>query len=149
MDVAKIRSIELSRPHLTWISHDLYDISGRIRDMEPGLFIMYNRIKERFEVHSTDNKGIDTYCFTVPHKELDARTLADCAERCVSRGGYERLLAIERHNRLLGERRKRRFERDITDASLEAARDVSLAVEKDDLHAGYARSHYMGGRPKQ
>jgi hypothetical protein len=149
MDVAKIRSIELSRPHLTWISHDLYDISGRIGEIEPGLFIMRNRLKERFEVHSTDNRGIDTYCFAVPHKELDARTLADCAERCVARGGFERLLAIERHNRLLDERRERRFERDIKDASVEAARDVSLAIEKDEMHTDYERSHYMGGRPKQ
>jgi hypothetical protein len=148
MDIPKIKSVELSSPHLTWISHDLYDIAGRIREIEPGYFIMRNHRTGKFEVHSTDNKGKTTYCFTVPYDELDARTLAHCRETSVTRWSAGRFSEMMRHNDALDEKKERRFAGDIEAASREAATDVSLGVEKDQTHSGYMRSHYMGGRKR-
>jgi hypothetical protein len=129
---------------MTPISSDLYDISGRIKDIEPGYFIVRNHRTEKFEIHSKDNIG-DTYCLTLPYGELDARALSYCAERCISRGGYKRVLDIDKHNRLIDEKSERYFENDLKDASTEMAGSLSLAQEKDDTHDGYKRTHVVPG----
>jgi hypothetical protein len=140
----KIKNIELSSPYLSLISSDLYDISGRIRDIEPGYFIVRNHKTGKFEIHSTDNIG-DTYCLTLPYAELDARALSYCAERCISRGGYKRVLDIDKHNKLIDEKKERAFENEMKDAALESAGSLSLSQEKDDLYDGYKRSHTVTG----
>jgi hypothetical protein len=144
MDILKIKRAE--RSHLTWVNGDLYDISGRIKDIEQGLFVMRNHRKKKFEVHSTDNTGDDTYCFTVPCAELDARTLFLCRELIRHTRNDKMLSDLDRHNRMIGEKRERHFEQNMESASREISTEVSLAVEKDETHSGYMRSHYMGGK---
>jgi len=61
-----------NRPHLTLITHDVYDISGRVQAYDPTFFIVRNKPKETYEIHNIDN-GRNTYCFTA--KELDARVI--------------------------------------------------------------------------
>jgi hypothetical protein len=42
-------------------------------------------------------------------------------------------------------RKAGRFRNALESASYETAKDVSLAVERDELHNGYKRTHCMGG----
>jgi hypothetical protein len=140
----KMKNVELSSPYLTLVLHDLYDISGRIRNIEPGYFIVRNHRTGKFEIHSEDNIG-DTYCLTLPYSELDARALSYCAERCIGSGGYKRVLDIDKHNKIIDEKKARYFENDLKDASTEMAGSLSLAQEKDDTYEGYKRTHTVLG----
>lgn len=58
----------------TRLSGDLYDITGRLKEIDRGYFIVRNGKKNRFEVHH-EGQPQDTYCMTLPYDELDARTV--------------------------------------------------------------------------
>lgn len=55
------------------IQNDLFDIAYRVKEIDSNYYIVFNKIKKRFEVHNSGQK--DSYCLTVPYDELDARTL--------------------------------------------------------------------------
>lgn len=50
------------------------NIPERLREIEKEYFVLYNKRTGHFEVHNTLNIG-NTYCLTVPYKELDWRTV--------------------------------------------------------------------------
>jgi hypothetical protein len=64
----------LDKPMLTPIFKHVLDVPERLFEYDPSFFIVFNNEMNRHEVHSLDNKG-DTYCFAIPYKRLDARTL--------------------------------------------------------------------------
>ena len=66
-----------------FIDHDLFGISDRIKDIEDEYFILFDMDRGKYEVHSKANPK-DTYCFTVPYKELDARVLEYCRKTHIS-----------------------------------------------------------------
>lgn len=49
-----------------------YDITRRIREYDPALFIVWNTRKSRYEIHSLNHKG-NTFACLVPNNRLDAR----------------------------------------------------------------------------
>lgn len=49
-----------------------YDITRRIREYDPALFIVWNVRKQRYEVHSLNHPG-NTFACLVPNNRLDAR----------------------------------------------------------------------------
>ena len=56
------------------ITHDVYDIANRIKDIDRWYYIVFNTSKGDFEVHNS--KQVDTtYCVTLPYKTLDERAL--------------------------------------------------------------------------
>ena len=65
---------ERIRPHLMPIEHGLHGIPKRLEEIDPSLFVCFNKITQRYEVHSLANHGT-TFCFSVPYSELDARTI--------------------------------------------------------------------------
>ena len=56
------------------ISGDLFDICGRLREIDPCYYVMFDGRRGRFEVHHSNQRG-DTLCVVVPHNRLDARAL--------------------------------------------------------------------------
>lgn len=56
------------------VTTDVYDITKRIREIDPDYFILWNRIKDRYEVHSKRDPSF-TFCLVIPYPELDQRTL--------------------------------------------------------------------------
>lgn len=56
------------------ITHDVYDISNRIKQIDRNYFIVFNTSKNNFEIHNSKQIGT-TFCVTVPFKVIDARTL--------------------------------------------------------------------------
>lgn len=60
--------------HLKVIESNVFDIPQRLKDYDKNLFIVYNLKKDRFEIHSLENP-FDSYCISIPYKELDERTL--------------------------------------------------------------------------
>lgn len=62
------------KPFLFAMENSTHDIPKRLEEIDSDLFICFNKITQRFEVHSLDNRGT-TYCFSVPYDELDVRTI--------------------------------------------------------------------------
>ncbi len=56
------------------IQSDTYFICERLKEIDNSYFIIFNFNKNKFEIHSTEQKG-DTYCLTIPYNVLDERTL--------------------------------------------------------------------------
>lgn len=61
-------------PYLTVIANDLFDIASRLKEIDDGYFVCYNRKASRYEVHNNRQKG-STFCLAVPYDALDARTV--------------------------------------------------------------------------
>ena len=55
------------------IESDVFNIIKRIKEIDENYFIVYNTCSKKFELHNSDN--INTYCITIPYKNLDARTI--------------------------------------------------------------------------
>lgn len=62
------------RPRLIPLFNHTLDIPQRLYDYHPSLFLCFNRHSQRYELHSLEQE-IDSYCATLPYKDLDARTL--------------------------------------------------------------------------
>lgn len=58
----------------TPITTNVFNIPERLRELDPGYFVLRNHERKTFEIHHRDQPH-NTYCLTVPYKELDARTL--------------------------------------------------------------------------
>lgn len=60
--------------HLIPVYKNVYHIPERLKNYDSSFFIVFNKIKQKFEVHNLENP-LNTYCLTVPYPELDERTL--------------------------------------------------------------------------
>jgi hypothetical protein len=60
------------RPRLTPMFTSTHDIPEQIYDYDNSLFIVYNKVKDKYELHSLEQTG-DSYCMTIPFKQLDVR----------------------------------------------------------------------------
>lgn len=82
------------------IENDMYNISGRIKEIDEGYFIVFSYRYRRYEVHNL--RQPKTLAIVVPYDELDCRT-----ERLVQRTRVERkkqlIEEMERNNRKLEE----------------------------------------------
>ena len=54
------------------ITDDLYDIAWRLKAINDDYRLVYNTVKNRYEVYS---RSTDAIQFVVPYNELDARTV--------------------------------------------------------------------------
>lgn len=126
------------KPYLRLITSDVFNISKRIKKIEKEYFIVWNVLREKWEVHSTANIG-DSYCFTVPYDGLDERTLRYChMTRNAAHGNQYK--AMKEHNALIKEKNDKEFENYMRDVTCDTRKDISLAIDRDTLHEGYRRS---------
>lgn len=58
----------------TPIVTNVFNIPERLREIDPGYFVLRNHETKAFEIHHRDQPH-NTYCLTVPYEELDERTL--------------------------------------------------------------------------
>lgn len=61
--------------HLKIMETSVCGIPERLEDYDSGLFLVFNCQTQKYEVHSLGNTE-NTYCFAVPHDELDARAIS-------------------------------------------------------------------------
>ncbi len=64
---------------LVLIQNDLFDIADRLKSINNGYKVYFNKIKQRYEVHNSYQHG-DTLAFVVPFDRLDARTVSYALE---------------------------------------------------------------------
>ena len=56
------------------LTHDVYEISKRIKKIDKDYYVVYNTSKHKFEIHNSSQQG-SSYCVTIPYENLDERTL--------------------------------------------------------------------------
>lgn len=88
------------------LTHDVYEISKRIKQIDNGYYVVYNTLTRKFEIHNSHQIG-STYCLTLPYNELDERTLTYVAKTsCMN---VERILEeIDNNNKIQENQEKRK-----------------------------------------
>lgn len=81
------------------LNTDNYFICERLREIDISYFVLYNLITKKYEVHSSQQID-NSYCFTVPYKVLDARTI-DYALKTRIENKDKLIAEIDRQNMLL------------------------------------------------
>lgn len=64
------------------IESDIFDIVDRIKDIDEGYIIVYDDIKNKFEIHNMNQ--INTYCFTSKYDTIDSRIIKEILELNIS-----------------------------------------------------------------
>ncbi len=78
------------------ITHDVFDICKRLKEINSSYFIVRNTREQRFEVHSrAQNKT--TLSLVLPYAELDARTV-ELVRRTRRERMRELVREMEQHN---------------------------------------------------
>lgn len=57
------------------VNHDLYDISGRLREIDKRYYLVWNTTSSRYEIHYEGQKN--TFLISLPYARLDKRAI-DC-----------------------------------------------------------------------
>jgi len=112
-----------------------------LRRIDAGYFIVKNNIRKKLEVHNTNNTGRSTYCFTVPFPLLDARTVDYCRMTYTPYRGREITAEGDRSNEAIKNAADKEYADHIHDISVDTAKDLRLAADKDLLHDGYRKTH--------
>jgi hypothetical protein len=94
-------------PHLVPIISHVFDMPRRIKEYDSSFFVVFNKNRQKYEVHSLDYPMDDTLSCTVPYDELDERALHHIYDNDIRVHGDEIFRRIERSERLAEQRQER------------------------------------------
>lgn len=124
-----MRAGEYAKNRVPVVSHAL-DIPGRLKEIDPGYFVMLNTRTQKYEIHH--GAGENTLECVLPYEELDERTV-----RHVRKHRMERLDAlvreVEEHNRRLEEGAARAFLEDAGARTREAMSYLKNNSRTDEI----------------
>lgn len=101
-----------NKKHLKLITSSAYDIPRRLREIDSNLFVVFNVISQRYEIHSLANKG-NSFSLNVPFKELDARLENFIRKYDLKRHGNQIYRDMEKHNDRLERSKQRQRDNDL------------------------------------
>lgn len=84
------------------ILSDLFDIAQRLKEIDSGYKVFYNKTKSKFELHR-EERGRVSYLLTFPFDSLDSRAVEHCLRTRRERK-EELLKEIEESNKKLEEK---------------------------------------------
>ena len=100
------------KPHLSLILTDVHNIAGRLREVDPSFFVVWNSRRQKYEVHSSSHQG-NTYGYDVANNRLDARVIEQARKSNLRTRGDEIFADIDAANARLEEQIKRQRANDI------------------------------------
>ncbi|WP_249645715.1 MULTISPECIES: hypothetical protein [unclassified Lysinibacillus] len=108
----QIQAVLFKDHDLILIENDVFNISSRIDDYDKDMFIVFNKRKKAFEIHSLEYAPMfaspkDTFQTTIPYKELDIRTLHHVYDNDIKVHGRKIFERIERQEEM-NEKQKQR-----------------------------------------
>lgn len=108
----QIQAVLFKDHDLILIEDDVFNISGRIEEYDKDMFIVFNKRKKAFEIHSLEYAPMiaspkDTFQTTIPYKELDIRTLHHVYDNDIKVHGRKIFERIERQEEM-NEKQKQR-----------------------------------------
>lgn len=98
---------------------NVFKIPERLKEIDRSYFVIYDSARDRYEIHSNDNKDGSTLCLVVPFNELDSRTV-DYVNRTRVVNSKKLYEEMKRHNERLEIEQAKRHS-DYVDAT---ARDI-------------------------
>lgn len=107
-----------------------YDMDRRLRDYDPGMFIVWNSKRQQYEVHTLSNRG-NTFAVPVPDNRLDARLEEKVRRGDIRTRGMAPFREIEEHNE--------RLER-----SKEQSRKNDLKGIAEEMHPYFRQAGWEG-----
>jgi len=123
----QVRNKVANRPYLIPIFDHVYDIPRRIKEYDSSFFVVFNKNRQKYEIHSLEYPEGDTKSCTVPHDELDARTLTYLWENDIRVHGTEIFKRIEWEE----ERYRRRKEYEAKKFTQDFAKEFQSSFAKD------------------
>lgn len=94
-------------PGLILVENNVFDIPKRLREIDPGYFVMFNPENQKYELHNENQDT--TYCLTFPFDELDSRAIDYTRETRIERKDII-LKQIKQHNEKVERDRRNEFE---------------------------------------
>lgn len=105
------------RPRLIPVFTSDQNIPERLREYNESLFMCFNRVEQRFEIHSLDQE--DSYCTTTPYKSLDVRTIRWIWQNDIRVHGKEIFRRLEREEEQRENSKKRDYANWVRDVGSE------------------------------
>ena len=87
------------------IKTDPLFIGERLKEIDQSYYLVFNTIKNKYEVHSNEQKGC-SYCLTCPNVELDER-LVELVKKTRRENINELLSEIDKENERLEKEREK------------------------------------------
>ncbi len=116
----KIRDRLTEKPHLIPVFSSVYSIPERLQEYDSSMFVVYNVIEQRYEIHCLDHAG-DTFGMVVPFFELDARIIRRLMRSDLRTRGQNIFREIDENNERLEQKLERQRRNDINDQAREMA----------------------------
>lgn len=113
------------RPRLIPVFTSDQNIPERLYDYNSRLFICFNRVDQRYEVHNLDQE--DSYCATLPYRDLDVRSIRWIWQNDIRVHGKDIFHRIERQE----EQREKQKERDYKNWIHDVASETQSMFAKD------------------
>ena len=114
------------------INNDCFEISRRLREIEPNYFIVFNTLTQKFEVHNS-GQYLNTFCLTIDG-EIDCRVIEKVLKTRAQ--NIEKLLReIEEHNEKLENDKTRKTKDELHARSCEV---FDYLKSNDDLTGAYS-----------
>ena len=118
---------------LIQIKQDAHDIVQRLREIDTYYCVVYNTLRECFEVHNSMQKN--TYCLTIPYTQLDCRSITLTLK--TRREFLNRILAeIDENNERLDRECKRKI-MDMSEWKLKEMYDFAQRYDKEEFNDAY------------
>ncbi|MGR6906154.1 hypothetical protein [Lysinibacillus sp. BSL11] len=110
----QIQAVLFKNHDLVLIENDVFNISDRIEEYDKDMFIVFNKRKKAFEVHSLEFAPMiaspkDTFQTTIPYEKLDIRTLHHVYDNDIKVHGRKIFERIERQEELIEKRKQRDY----------------------------------------
>ena len=86
------------------IEGDLFDITARLKSIDDGYFIVYDKSAGAFEVHNSKQRG-DPFSLRIPYSCLDCRTV-DLVQKTRAENAQKLFEEMERQNELLAKKQQ-------------------------------------------
>lgn len=119
-------------PGLILVEDNVFNIPSRLKEIDPGYFVMFNPASQQYELH---NEYQDTtYCLTFPFDGLDCRAIDYTMETRIERKDII-LKQIKRHNEKVEADRRNRFDDKIDYIAREVHRSALRRNEIPDAGA--------------
>ncbi len=113
------------KPWLKPIFSNVFCIPERLRRNDPNLFVVFNSLTDKYEIHSLENKG-NSFSLQVPFEELDARIEEFVKKYDLRRHGRKIFYEMESKNEAI----EKSMERDRANRSRNLADELYKPVKQ-------------------
>lgn len=101
------KQVQLSTDSILMLNNVFYIPQRLRREIDPGLFVVYDLRSGKYEVHNSDYEDGDTYYCTIPYDELDARAL-EYVREIRFKDNELKIAEMEAHNeKIINEEKKK------------------------------------------